>query len=148
MRARDPWLAAAPILFVLLWSTGFIGAKLGLPYAEPLTFLLLRFVAASALILPVVLLMRASWPGSLREVAHISVAGLLIHAAYLSGVYLAIAGGTPAGVVALITSLQPLLAAVAGRTAAWRTGRPAAVDGALVGLARGRPGGRRKSCAR
>lgn len=113
MTARDPWLAAAPGVFVLLWSTGFIGAKLGLPYAEPLTFLLLRFVAAAALILPVILLMRASWPGSLREVAHIAVAGLLIHAAYLSGVYVSIAQGTPAGVVALITSLQPLLTAIA-----------------------------------
>ncbi len=113
MTTREPWLAAAPALFVLLWSTGFIGAKLGLPYAEPMTFLLLRFVAAAALILPVVLLMRASWPGSLREVAHIAVAGLLIHAAYLSGVYISIAGGTPAGIVALITSLQPILTAVA-----------------------------------
>jgi drug/metabolite transporter (DMT)-like permease len=103
------WVAFAPGLFVVLWSTGFIGAKLGLAYAEPLTFLLLRFIIVAALMLPVLLLVRAPWPGSAEEVAHIAIAGLLLHAGYLAGVYVAIEQGVPAGMVALIAGLQPLL---------------------------------------
>lgn len=103
----------APGLFVLLWSTGFIGAKFGLPYAEPLTFLLWRFALVTALMAAVALAVRAPWPTSPREVGHIAVGGLLVHAGYLGGVFSAIENGVPAGVVALIAALQPLLTAVA-----------------------------------
>ncbi len=103
------WVALAPALFVLLWSTGFIGAKLGLAYAEPLTFLLLRFIIVALLMLPVLLLVRAPWPASVREAGHIATAGLLLHAGYLAGVFVAIDQGVPAGIVALIAGLQPLL---------------------------------------
>ncbi len=103
----------APGLFVLLWSTGFIGAKFGLPYAEPLTFLLLRFALVTVLMAAVALALRAPWPKSPREAAHIAVGGLLVHAGYLGGVFSAIEHGVPAGVVALIAALQPLLTAVA-----------------------------------
>ncbi len=112
-RRPDPLAAIAPGLFVLLWSTGFIGAKFGLPYAPPLTFLATRYVLVIALMGLVALALRARWPQSRREVAHIAVAGLLVHAGYLGGVFLAISKGLPAGVTALVTGLQPLLTAAA-----------------------------------
>jgi drug/metabolite transporter (DMT)-like permease len=107
------WVALAPGLFVVLWSTGFVGAKYGLPYAEPFTFLLWRFVSVTALLLLLALATRARWPASLREAAHIAVAGLLLHGMYLAGVFGAIHHGVSAGVMALIAGLQPVLTAVA-----------------------------------
>ncbi len=113
---QDPAALAVPGLFVLLWSSGFIGAKLGLPYAEPLTFLSLRFACVLLIMLPLVLAMRAPWPSSPHKALHIAIAGALIHAGYLGGVFSAIHHGMSAGVVALIVGIQPLLtAAVAGR---------------------------------
>ncbi|MCP5247021.1 MAG: DMT family transporter [Candidatus Accumulibacter sp.] len=103
--------AALPFLFVFLWSTGFIGAKFGLPYAEPLTFLLTRYLLVLGLMIPLVLLTRAPWPGDVRQVMHIGVTGLLVHAVYLGGVFMAIKNGLPAGVTALVVGMQPLLTA-------------------------------------
>lgn len=104
-------LGAIPAVFVLIWSTGFIVAKFGLPYAPPLTFLLLRFVGVLVVLVPLVLLLRARWPvGKLR---HIAVAGILLQAGYLSGVWCAIELGMPAGLSALIVGLQPVLTAFA-----------------------------------
>ncbi len=100
-----------PFVFVVIWSTGFIVAKFGLPYAPPLTFLLLRFVGVVAVLLPLVLLMRAPWPiGSMR---HIAVAGVLLQAGYVGGVWAGIKLGMPAGLSALIAGMQPLLTAFA-----------------------------------
>lgn len=113
MRTTPAWLAFAPPLFVVLWSSGFIGAKYGLPYAEPLTFLLIRFILVTSILLVVALATRAPWPTQWRMVGHIAVAGLLIHATYLGGVFSAIFLGLPAGTAALITALQPLLTAIA-----------------------------------
>jgi drug/metabolite transporter (DMT)-like permease len=104
---------AYPAIFVLLWSTGFIGAKLGLPYAEPATFLVLRFGLVLLLLLPMCLLWRAPWP-SARGVGHMFVAGVLLQAGYLGGVFAAIHHGMPAGISALITGLQPLSTALLG----------------------------------
>lgn len=112
-RSGDLLAAIAPGLFVLLWSTGFIGAKFGLPYAPPLTFLALRYALVVALIGAVAILWRAPWPQRRRDYLHIAVAGLLVHAGYLGGVFLAISKGLPAGVTALVTGLQPLLTAAA-----------------------------------
>ncbi|OYD55765.1 EamA family transporter [Thauera propionica] len=102
-----------PLLFVLLWSTGFIGAKFGLPYAEPLTFLSTRYVLVIALMTLLALAMRAPWPASPREAFHIGVTGLLVHALYLGGVFMSIHRGLPAGVSALVVGMQPLLTAAA-----------------------------------
>ena len=104
------WTAAAPAVFVLLWSTGFIAAKAGLPYAEPLTFLAWRFALVIAVMLPVALIMRARWPGRV-EAGHIAFVGLLMHGAYLGGVFSAIHHGLPAGLAVLIVGLQPVLTA-------------------------------------
>jgi drug/metabolite transporter (DMT)-like permease len=100
-----------PALFVLLWSTGFVFAKLGLAYAEPFTFLALRFAIVTALIGAVALAMRAPRPRGPREIGHFAVTGLLMHGLYLGGTYAAIEAGVPAGIAALIVGLQPLLTA-------------------------------------
>src|SRR5574343_263967 len=110
--ACDPSSVASrfyPLLFVFLWSTGFIGAKYGLPYAEPLSFLLLRYVAVILLMSTVAWATGARWPGSLRLWGHLAVSGCLIQAVYLGGVFLSIGQGVPAGVVSLLVGLQPLL---------------------------------------
>lgn len=104
-----------PALFVLLWSTGFIAAKYGLPHAEPFTFLLWRFAIAGLLLLALALALRAPWPGSWLRTGHIAIAGVLMHALYLGGVFSAIHHGVSAGEMALIAGLQPVLtAAMAG----------------------------------
>lgn len=113
IRGRSPAPLAAPVVFVLLWSTGFIGARLGLPHAEPLTFLSLRYLAVLALMLPFALLVRARWPATLRDARHIAVAGMLIQGGYLGSVFSALHAGMSAGVVALIVGMQPLLTAAA-----------------------------------
>jgi drug/metabolite transporter (DMT)-like permease len=106
------WAWVFPGLFVILWSTGFIGAKLGLPYAEPATFLVIRFLGVLALLLPVCWVMRAPWPATRAQFVHMAVAGALIQGGYLGGVFLSLSKGMPAGVSSLITALQPILAAV------------------------------------
>jgi drug/metabolite transporter (DMT)-like permease len=98
-------------LFVLLWSTGFIGSKLGAADAEPFTFLSLRFVLAILVLLPVAIL-RESLKGGWRSRGHAALVGALIHGGYLGGVFWAIRHGMPAGVAALIVSLQPILTSV------------------------------------
>ena len=103
---------AFPLLFVVLWSTGFIGARLGLPHSEPLTFLFVRYLLVVALLLALSLLSKAPWPAQPRDWFHIGVAGLLIHGVYLGGVFIAISMGLPSGVAALVVGLQPLLVAV------------------------------------
>lgn len=108
---RGAW--AIPAAFVVVWSTGFIGAKLGLPYAEPATFLLLRFVLVLAILIPLCFISMAPWP-SPRRFGHMAVAGALLQAGYLGGVFAAIHFGMPAGVSALITGLQPLFTALLG----------------------------------
>ena len=107
-----PLLArTAPALFVLLWSTGFIGAKLGLPYADAMTFLALRFAIVLAILTPVVLLF-GRIRMSQRELAAQAATGFLMHAVYLGGVFWAIGEGVSAGLAALIVGLQPALTAL------------------------------------
>ena len=101
-----------PFLFVFLWSTGFIGAKFGLPYAEPLSFLLVRYLIVIALMTVIALATRAPWPRERRQWLHIGVSGILVHAVYLGGVFVAIGHGLPAGVTALVVGMQPLLTAL------------------------------------
>ena len=102
-----------PALFVLLWSTGFIGARLGMPHAEPMTFLALRFALTAACLAVVAAAWRAPWPPRPRDWGHLALAGLLMHGVYLGGVFVAIRLGLEAGLSALIVSLQPLLVAAA-----------------------------------
>ena len=115
-QARSLIVTLAPWLFVLLWSTGFIGARLGLPYIEPFTFLGIRFVIAASLLTLLALLLRTPWPRGIAALGRIGMAGLLLHAGYLGGVFFAIDHGMPAGVSALVVSLQPILTAVIAQT--------------------------------
>ncbi len=105
-------IAAAPIAFVLLWSTGFLGAKYGMPHAEPFTFLAYRFAIATMLFALVLLVMRVKWPKDWQTWVHAAVVGLLMHGVYLGGVFYAIDNGTSGGISALIVGVQPLLTAV------------------------------------
>ena len=102
----------APALFVVLWSTGFIGAKMGLPYAEPATFLAIRFFAVAAILAVVAGLTGAAWPDSHTDKAHIAAVGLLVHGIYLGGIFGGISLGVTAGDSALIVGMQPILTAV------------------------------------
>ncbi len=106
------WAWAFPGLFVVLWGTGFIGAKLGLPYAEPATFLSLRYLFVLAILVPLCWIGSAPWPATRAETGHMAFAGMLLQAGYLGGVFFSIHHGMPAGVSALIAGIQPILTAV------------------------------------
>lgn len=105
-------LAFTPGLFVVLWSTGFIGMKIGAPFAEPFTFMGLRMMLVLSILLTIIAITRAPWPRDAATVGHIAIAGLLVHATYLCGVLFAIQMQLPLGFVALIAGLQPVLTAV------------------------------------
>ena len=104
------WLSLAPALFVGLWATGFIGSRLSAPYAEPLSFLAVRFAIVTTILLIASLVMRAKWP-SPKICMWAFITGAFSQGGYLGGVFWAIYYGMPAGVAALITALQPLLTA-------------------------------------
>ena len=125
------WLSPVPLFFVILWSTGFIAARYGLPYAPPLSFLILRCLGAVLILLPVVLLTRAPWPRG--RILHVALAGLLLQAGYLGGVWSAIKIGMPAGLSALIVGMQPILTAFAAPLVGERV-TPRQWLGLLLGL--------------
>ena len=99
-----------PAIFVLIWSSGFIIARFGMPHSEPMTFLFLRFVGVLLVMVPIVLVVRPVWP-TWPQIRHISLAGLLLQAGYLGGVWAAVRHGMSAGLVALMMGLQPILTA-------------------------------------
>lgn len=99
---------AAPAVFVVLWASGFIGAKLGLPYAEPMTFLTVRMGGVVLLLGLIILVTRPAWP-SPAGMLHSTVTGFFVHGCYLGGVFEAIDHKLPAGFAALVVSLQPIL---------------------------------------
>ena len=105
-------IRAMPAVFVLIWSTGFIVAKYGLPYAPPLTFLAIRYVLSLGCFLVWIAIARVAWPASRSQWLHLGVTGILIHAGYLGGVWSAVKGGMGSGLSALIVGLQPVLTAV------------------------------------
>jgi drug/metabolite transporter (DMT)-like permease len=101
-----------PALFVLLWSTGFIAAKYGLPYAPPYGFLAWRFVLVACLMSAVALATRAAWPRTPREYADLALVAVMVHALYLGGVFVSIDGGMAAGTSAMLVGMQPILTVV------------------------------------
>ncbi len=105
------FIALAPVIFVLLWSTGWVVARFAAPHADPLTFLSIRYIAAFACIAPFVMLMRAPWPRGRIAIFHALFSGTLIHGFYLASVWYAIKQGVPAGISGLIAALQPLMTA-------------------------------------
>ena len=101
-----------PAVFVLIWSTGFVVAKYGLPYAPPLTFLSIRYALSWLCFLIWIALARVSWPRGRQQWLHLAVSGVLIHAGYLGGVWVAIKLGMGSGLASLMVGLQPVLTAL------------------------------------
>ena len=99
----------APVLFVLLWSTGFVGAKYGLPYADPFIFLSVRVLIAALILFVIAALMKSPIAIGTSAITRSSLIGFFLHACYLGGVFYSISEGLPAGVAAVVTSLQPVL---------------------------------------
>jgi drug/metabolite transporter (DMT)-like permease len=131
-----------PAVFVLIWSTGFIVAKFGLPYAPPLSFLAIRYILSIACFLIWIGLARAVWPKSRQQWLHLSVTGVLMHAGYLGGVWVAVKAGMGSGLAALMVGLQPVLTALwlswASRSSAGvSSGQPAVTRQQWLGLALG-----------
>ena len=102
----------APVLFVLLWSTGFVGAKYGLPYADPFIFLSVRVLIAGLILFAVAAVMKSPIAIGVSAISRSSLIGFFLHACYLGGVFYSISKGLPAGVAAVVTSLQPVLVSV------------------------------------
>lgn len=113
VRAQDDaLLRAMPWVFVLIWSTGFIVARYGMPHAPPLTFLVWRYVLSIVCFLPWIWLARVAWPATRGQWLHLAVTGVLMHAGYLGGVWSAVKAGMGSGLTALIVGLQPVLTAI------------------------------------
>ncbi len=108
LRSADLAVAIVPGVFVVLWASGFIGSKLGLPYAEPMTFLSLRMISLVVLLGLLILVTRPPWPSG-RGVLHNAAAGAMVHGLYLGGVFVSIYNELPAGLAALVVALQPVL---------------------------------------
>jgi drug/metabolite transporter (DMT)-like permease len=133
--ARPAWLAAAPFIFLALWSGGYVAAKIGLRDIEPLTLLVVRYALVVALMAVVFAILRPPLPRTWRGWVHLSVVGLLIQTVYFGFSYLSFGQGLAAALVALMMSLQPILVAilapgVAGERVGWRRWA-----GLLLGLA-------------
>ena len=105
-------IRAMPAVFVLIWSTGFIVARYGMPYAPPFTFLLWRYFFSILCFLPWIVLARVAWPRAPRQLLHLAVTGVLMHAGYLGGVWAAVKAGMGSGLSSLIVGIQPVLTAI------------------------------------
>ena len=111
-----------PWVFVLIWSTGFVVARFGMPHSPPLTFLTLRYALSLVCFGVWIVLARVQWPRDRAQWGHLAIVGMLIHAGYLGGVWAAVKAGIGAGTVALLVGLQPVL------TALWMTWRTVGSD--------------------
>jgi drug/metabolite transporter (DMT)-like permease len=103
---------AIPVVFVLIWSTGFIVARFGMPHAPPLSFLSVRYALSIACFLPWIVWAKVAWPSSRLQMGHLAVTGILMHAGYLGGVWVAVKAGMGSGLSSLIVGFQPVLTAL------------------------------------
>ena len=111
-RSSDGWLSAIPLVFVLIWSTGFIVARYGMPHAPPLSFLALRYALSISCFLAWIAWAKVVWPQSRAQWLHLSLTGILMHAGYLGGVWVAVKAGMGSGLSSLIVGFQPVLTAI------------------------------------
>lgn len=109
---NEAWLRAMPVVFVLIWSTGFIVARYGMPNSPPFTFLLWRYIFSLLCFVLWVKWARVPWPQGVVQWWHLAVTGVLMHAGYLGGVWAAVKAGMGAGLTALIVGLQPVITAI------------------------------------
>ena len=124
----------APALFVLLWSTGFIGAKYGLPYADPFVFLSVRILLAALLLFALARALRMPVRIGRTAIARSGLIGFFLHACYLGGVFYSLSQGLPAGVAAVVTSLQPVLVSLIAVKVLGEQLRIRQVAGLFIGL--------------
>jgi len=111
-RSSDLWVKATPVVFVLIWATGFIVARFGMPHAPPLTFLCVRYALSIACFGAWIVAARVPWPQSRQQWLHLSVTGILMHAGYLGGVWVAVKAGMGSGLSSLVVGFQPVLTAI------------------------------------
>jgi drug/metabolite transporter (DMT)-like permease len=111
-RSSDAWLRAIPAVFVLIWSTGFIVARYAMPHAPPLSFLALRYALSIACFLAWIAWAKVAWPQSRAQWLYLSLTGILMHAGYLGGVWVAVKAGMGSGLSSLIVGFQPVLTAI------------------------------------
>lgn len=109
---NNAWLRAMPWVFVLIWSTGFIVARYGMPHAPPMSFLAVRYALSILCFLPWIVLAGVKWPSDRRQALHLAVTGVLMHAGYLGGVWAAVKAGMGSGLSSLIVGIQPVLTAI------------------------------------
>ncbi len=112
LQARSTWVRAMPAVFVLIWSTGFIVARFGMPHSPPFSFLFVRYVLSIACFVPWIVWAKVPWPQNRTQWLHLSVTGILMHAGYLGGVWAAVKAGMGSGLSALIVGLQPVITAI------------------------------------
>ncbi len=110
-RHGSAWIKAMPIVFVLIWSTGFIVARYGMPQSPPMKSMAVRFALSILCFLPWIVLAKVPWPAGRAQWQHLAVTGVLMHACYLGGVWSAVKAGMGSGLAALIVGLQPVLTA-------------------------------------
>ena len=110
--SSDAWVRATPVVFVLIWSTGFIVARYGMPHAPPLSFLAVRYALSIAFFLLWIVWAKVAWPHNRAQWLHLSVTGVLMHAGYLGGVWVAVKAGMGSGLSSLIVGFQPVLTAI------------------------------------
>jgi drug/metabolite transporter (DMT)-like permease len=108
----SPWIKAMPVVFVLIWSTGFIVARYGMPHAPPFSFLLVRYALSVFCFLIWIACARVPWPRDRAQWLHLGLAGVLMHAGYLGGVWAAVKAGMGSGLSSLIVGFQPVLTAI------------------------------------
>jgi drug/metabolite transporter (DMT)-like permease len=108
----NAWLRAMPGIFVIIWATGYVVARYGMPHAPPLSFLSVRYALSILCFFVWIMLAKAVWPNDRKQWLHLAVTGLLMHAGYLGGVWMAVKAGIGAGLSALIVNFQPVLTAL------------------------------------
>jgi drug/metabolite transporter (DMT)-like permease len=134
---RTAWLQATPVVFVLIWSTGFIVARYGMPHSPPFSFLLVRYILSVACFLLWIRLARVSWPQSRAQWLHLSDTGILMHAGYLGGVWAAVKAGMGSGLSSLIVGFQPVLTAIWLSYSLRRSDQPGVTPRQWLGLSLG-----------
>jgi len=124
-----------PLLFIVMWSSGYVAGKAALPFVGPYTMIFLRFASAALVLLMVAVATRAPWPKAWKDVGHIAVVGLLIQAMQFSGLYTGINFGVSAGVSALIVGTMPIFVALGASVFLSERIKPHQWIGLLIGLA-------------
>jgi drug/metabolite transporter (DMT)-like permease len=131
------WIKAMPVVFVLIWSTGFIVARYGMPHAPPFSFLLMRYLFSIVCFLIWIGLARVAWPRDRAQWLHLAVTGVLMHAGYLGGVWAAVKAGMGSGLSSLIVGFQPVLTAIWLSWSLRSSGQPGVTPRQWAGLTLG-----------